>query len=53
MKIAFYSIPIKLISLVIYTDLFNIKSIIESWGPNYKLKIVKFTEGQICTETLL
>ena len=53
MKIAFYFSPIKLISLVICTDLFNIKSIIESWRPNYKFKIAKFTKGQICAETLL
>lgn len=35
------------------SDFFNIKPIIESWGLNYKFKIVKCTDGQICAETLL
>lgn len=35
------------------SDFFNIKPIIESWNLGYKFEIVKCTDGQICTETLL
>lgn len=46
--------PVLLISIYHnFDDFFNIKPLIESWDLGYKFKIMKPTNGQVFTETIL